>query len=276
MPCLPSASNALRIESVAFAKPFPTKAKSDMAIWIHLATPFGGIWEHQCYLGSHGQKKCKSFKRFQRHDKPSQFCDVSPPPPYSELPWKVNGERNWRNRKLWKTGTKNRAVPSGPDTWLQKVMMRNALRQNRRIIWGEIKKSKLEAILTCTSAEYPPDQAIPQKSLKSQKWSMNPHKFYSIFNDIPYQSYHVFHIHLFSGLRKNGTSDEAEAPGTHSEPTFCHSPPPLSWAFAARERTTRNDCSCFSDSFPRPNSIETSKWRSLKSNYLNIPSKRWN
>ena len=115
MPCLPSASNALRIESVAFAKPFPTKAKSDMAIWIHLATPFGGIWEHQCYLGSHGQKKCKSFKRFQRHDKPSQFCDVSPPPPYSELPWKVNGERNWRNRKLWKTGTKN-CVPSGPDT----------------------------------------------------------------------------------------------------------------------------------------------------------------
>ena len=107
MPCLPSASNALRIESVAFAKPFPTKAKSDMAIWIHLATPFGCIWEHQCYLGSHGQKKCKSFKRFQRHDKPSQFCDVSPPPPYSELPWKVNGERNWRNRKLWKTGTKN-------------------------------------------------------------------------------------------------------------------------------------------------------------------------
>ena len=105
------------------------KAISDRRRHGHL-DPFGNINA----IWSHGQKRCKRFKRLQRlHDKPSQFCDVSPPPPYSELPWKVNGEE--RNRKRWETGgTKRTCSASGPDTGLQKVMMRNALRQNQRII----------------------------------------------------------------------------------------------------------------------------------------------
>lgn len=76
----------------------------------------------------------KEVQKFQKVSKTRQTKSILWCQHTSTIFWAAlesKRRKELEEQKTMENWNKKRAVPSGPDTWLQKVMMRNALRQNR-------------------------------------------------------------------------------------------------------------------------------------------------